>query len=132
MTGQHRKPKYREGGPVPGPGTFLIRPVDSRAVREAIAGVAAKAINEAAATVRKLRAWCDATEADALNVLASCGCSGDDEPCGSCRGVGERQLALVEEVRALLPPVPAVAEEVDMSDREYPGDGDNAGVDSGN
>ncbi len=105
MTGQHRKPS-------PEPPTFLVRPVDAERVREAIAGVAADAINRAAETVRKLREWCESTEADARKVAESCGCSEDNEPCPLCRSVCERQLALVEEVRALLPPIPEAAGEV--------------------
>ncbi len=135
MTGQHRKPS-------PERQPFLVRPVDADAVRKAIAGVAADAINRAAETVRKIREWCDQTEDDAVNV-----------PCGhpdgcDCGVMAATTLALVEEVRSLLPPVPEAAEEVDMDgtrvtrdDREYPGDdnhwrvtggGENEGVDSGN
>lgn len=119
MTGQHRKP----GGDGH---TFLVRPVDADTVREAIAGVAAKAINDAAATVRKIREWCDQAESGAY-------CSHDAPPlreCETCELVSQ----MAGEVRSLLPPVPEAAGEVEMEDdnftrddREYPG-----GTDSGN
>lgn len=133
MTGQHRKPS-------PERQPFLVRPVDSDTVRKAISGVVADAINRAAETVRKIREWCDTADAGAY-------CSHKPTPqgreCETCELVSQ----MVEEVRALLPPVPEVAEEVDMDgarvtrDREYPGDdnhwrgaggGENEGVDTGN
>lgn len=133
VSGAHRKPPYREGGPVPGPGVAVAQRVyfdaNLPAVRKYIDDAVAQAITQAAGTVRKIREWCDTTETGALTVLRSCDCSGDGEPCPLCRSVGERQLALVEEVRSLLPPVPEAAEGVEQvsdgtrvtrgEDREY-------------
>lgn len=123
MTGQHRKP----GGPVPGPGTFLVRPVDADTVRKAIAGIAADAINQVAETLNKIREWCDTTEDRAVNV--QCG-----HPNGcDCGVMAATTLTLVEEVRSLLPPIPEAAGEVDMDgtrvtrDREYPAGGGSTG-----
>lgn len=139
MTGQHRKPELREGGPVPGPGTFLVRPVDADRVREAISGVVADAINRAAETVRKIREWCD----DADQIVCS---HQSEHECIRCDAVKDCAAA----VRTLLPDVPSEGEGVDMGtrvtrgDREYPGGGstgnrgdDNhwrnrGGTDSGN
>lgn len=122
MTGQHRKP----GGPVPGPGTFLVRPVDADTVREAIAGIAADAINQAAESLRKVREYCDQLD----QAVARCVERSGDYPCTPCI----ERARIAKDIRALLPEIPEAAGEVDMDDREYPGGGedDTAGTDSGN
>lgn len=101
MSGAHRKPS-------PEGHTFLVRPADAGSVRAAISGVVAKAINEAAGTVRKIREWCD------IAASGNAYCQHEEAPreCESCDLVA----LLVEEVRALLPPVPEAAEEVEQVD----------------
>lgn len=122
------------------PNTFLVRPVDADRVREAISGVVADAINKAAETLNKVRAWCDTAESGAY-------CPHDAPPLGRDCETCDLVAHMVEDVRNLLPPLPEAAEEVDMDgtrvtrDREYPGDdnhwrvtggGENEGVDTGN
>ncbi len=123
MTGQHRKPDLREGGPVPGPGTFLVRPVDADRVREAISGVVADAINRAAETLTKIREWCD----DADKIVCS---HQSEHECVRCGAIKDCAAA----IRSLLPVIPPSAGEVDVeqegtrvtpSDREYPAIDDN-------
>lgn len=80
------------------------------------------AVNEASSALRKIRDWCDRTE-QAVGARAAAGALAPED-------LGLSRAVLI--VRTLLPPVPEVAEEVGMDDREYPGDGDNTGTDSGN
>lgn len=89
-----------------------------------ILGAVRDAVNEASASLRAIREWCDRAEVAARS----------EELCWrDCPARFEARMELIEEVRALLPPVPEVAEEVEMEgtrvtfDREYPG-----GTDSGN
>lgn len=84
-------------------------------------GAVRDAVNEAAGALRAVREWCDTTEKDTREWMKR------HNPECECE-VGETYLNAVDQVRALLPPVPEVAEEVEMEDatftrrdREYPG-----------
>ena len=121
MTGQHRK------------GVTVTFDANLPAVRKYIDDTVAVAVNQAAHAIRAVREWCDAAEAAARS----------EELCSrDCRARFEARMELIEEVRALLPPVPEAAGEVDMGtrvtrddDREYPGGGEDDAIedaDSGN
>lgn len=82
-----------------------ISVTDLPRVREYLDRVVAEAVNEAAASLRKIREWCDRTEAETREWMTR------HNPDCECE-VGETYLNAVEEVRSLLPPVPEAAEEV--------------------
>jgi hypothetical protein len=104
-------------------GTHRLSDVESTQVLAAVRA----AVNEAAASLRKLRQWCDDSEAAARS---------EDLCFRDCPARFEARMELIEEVRSLLPPIPEAAEGVDMDgtrvtpgeDREY----FHGGTDSGN
>jgi hypothetical protein len=75
---------------------LLIRAVDSDQVRAVISAEVAKAVNEASASLRGLRDLCDRAEVAARN-----------EPLNFRDSVAvfEARMELIDQVRALLPPL---------------------------
>lgn len=71
------------------------------------------AVNEAAGALKAIREWCDTTEKDTREWMKR------HNPECECE-VGETYLSAVDQVRALLPPVPEAAGEVGMND-DLPG-----------
>lgn len=90
----------------------VVVSVDTPGVKQAIAEAAARAVNEAAGSLRVIREWCDRTEADTRAWMKT------HNPACECE-VGETRLEDVAAVRALLPAVPEAAGEVgDVGDRD--------------
>lgn len=87
---------------------FLIRAVDSDKVREAISGEVARAVNEAAQSIKAVREWADRTVASVRERLDP---DSGELPAENTRWHLAGQLAAALEVRALLPAVPPAAEE---------------------
>jgi hypothetical protein len=75
---------------------LLIRPVDSDKVRAVISAGVANAVNDASASLRNIREWCDM----APSMVCSHGAVGPYD-CERCEAIQDCAAA----VRALLPPL---------------------------
>jgi hypothetical protein len=102
MTGQHAKPTVFFGA-------------DHEKVRQYIDDVAAKAINDAAHSINKVRAWCDQQKHE----IETCPLGHDPDLCPPCTV----RAGFVAEIRALLPDLPAPTQ-------SGPGGGDHMDINS--
>jgi hypothetical protein len=106
VSGEQRKPPTppKDPGGVSPKTTRVVVSVDTPAIKKAIAAAAARAVNEAAESLRLIREWCDTTEAETRAWLEK------HNPECECE-VGETRLEDVKAVRALLPDARVASDE---------------------